>query len=64
MRGLRCDKVQKPWNLRLKRWSLSTIFSFKKKKEKKKRGETGYDIWMLHTFSKSARPQGPYMVQW
>ena len=31
MLGLRCDKVQKPWNLRLKCWS--TIFSLKKKQK-------------------------------
>ena len=55
-------RVQKPWNLWFKRWSWSTIFSLKKKKKKKKR-ETGDDVWMLHTFSKSAHPQGPYMVQ-
>ena len=36
---------------------------FFKKEEKKKKRETGDDVWMLHTFSKSAHPQGPYMVQ-
>ena len=60
MRGLRCER--KSHGICGSSVGVGVQYFLLKKKKKKKR-ETGDDVWMLHTFSKSAHPQGPYMVQ-